>query len=166
PHHSAPRGHPDPPRIPSRLPRLRTARNLRYALSCAYHERSLCHGSVRGLYQKRWPGGVGLNLAANFVGSNGFSGPNRSDQAFEAWGRFEWLPTPTAGAVYQIRRQSQDRGAVVPTTGPGAPARHGARTDTQFRLFATSRPHGVGWGGEVALASSTWGADSTLPDQG
>ena len=55
---------------------------------------------------------------------------------------------------------------MVPTTGPGAPARHGARTDTQFRLFATSRPHGVGWGGEVALASSTWGADSTLPDQG
>ncbi|MBI4420651.1 MAG: TonB-dependent receptor plug domain-containing protein [Gemmatimonadetes bacterium] len=121
-----------------------------------------------GLFQKRWPAGLGLDLAANFVGTDGASGPGRSDQAFDVWGRIEWLPTPRGGALYQFRRQTQDRSAVTIDGVLGSPARHGVRTDAQFKIFTSTGPDGRGLSAELAVGSGAWRSDSakdSIPDQ-
>ena len=46
-------------------------------------------GQYAGTFQKRWPGGPGLNLGADFFASNGASRSTRTDQAFEATARAE-----------------------------------------------------------------------------
>jgi hypothetical protein len=126
--------------------------------------------SYAGLFEQRWPTGVGLDLAGNFQGTDGGSGPSRSDQEFDAWGKVEWLPTASTGAAYQFRRQQYDRSAVkqgkggIPVT-ERLPARHGARTDALFTLFASTRPFGMGLGATGGLGTSTWSNDSTIGDR-
>lgn len=126
--------------------------------------------SYTGLFQKRWPSGLGLNLAANVVGSEGARNSNREGQAFDIWAKGEWLPTATTGVAYQIRRQQYDRDAVLQGEGGVAlaqrvPARHGARTDALFLLFAATRPHDLGFRGSAGLGSSRWSNDSVLGDR-
>ena len=123
-----------------------------------------------GLFQKRWPSGLGLNLAANVVGSEGASNSSREAQAFDIWAKGEWLPTATTGVAYQIRRQQYDRDAVTQGEGGVAvpervPARHGARTDALFTLFAGSRPHDMGFRASAGMGSSSWSNDSVLGDR-
>ncbi len=113
-----------------------------------------------GLFQKRWPSGLGLNLAADFIGTEGASGPGRNDQSFDGWVRLDWLPTPRTGATYQVRRQRQDR-----DLAENVPERKGARTDFLFSLFTGTRDDGLGLRAEGGLAASTWTDDDSIPDQ-
>lgn len=123
-------------------------------------------GKYAGLFQKRWAAGLGVNLGADFFASNGAVNSTRTDQAFEVWGRAEWLPAPNAGAVYQIRRQNDDHDAVAGLTATGGiPARHGSRTDVSLRLFAARRLDRRGLSGSLDLASQSWTADSTVVDR-
>lgn len=128
--------------------------------------------SYTGLFQHRWPTGLGLDLAGNFLGTRGGSGPNRNDQWFDAWAKVEWLPTGAAGLSYQIRRQQYDRDPVTQSRDPGAVpvterlrAQHGARTDAWFTIFASSRLWGMGWGAEAGLGLSSWTNDSVLGER-
>lgn len=126
--------------------------------------------SYTGLFQKRWSSGLGLNLVGNFVGSEGASNANRHSQAFDLWAKGEWLPTAAIGVAYQIRRQEYDRDAVLKGEGATAvlervPARHGARTDALFTLFAGSQAHDLGLRGSAALGASRWSNDSVLGDR-
>lgn len=117
-------------------------------------------GAYAGLFQKRWPSGMGLDLAADFVGTEV---AGRSAQTFDVWAHMAWLPTPRAGAAYQVRRQSHDRGAATGVLG-----RNGTRTDYQFNLFAGTRDDGLGFRAQGVLASSSWSSDSSaadVPDQ-
>lgn len=125
--------------------------------------------SYTGLFQRRWSSGLGLNLAANVVGSEGASNSNREAQAFDIWVKGEWLPTGTTGVSYQVRRQQYDRDAVIQGEGGAAvpervPARHGARTDALFTLFAATRPHDMAFRGSAGLGTSRWSSDSVLGD--
>lgn len=126
--------------------------------------------SYTGLFQKRWPSGLGVNLTGSFVGSEGASASDRESQLFDLWAKGEWLPTATTGVMYQIRRQQYDREAVL--RGDGAvsvaarvPERHGARTDAMLTLFAGSRAHGLGFRGTAGLGSSRWSNDTVLGDR-
>jgi len=122
-------------------------------------------GQYAGLFQKRWPGGFGLNLGADFFASNGAPAATRTDQDFEAWARAEWLPRPNAGAVYQLRRQSDDHDALGGLSGTGSPARHGARTDATLQLFVARRADRRGLSATFDLASESWTHDSTVPER-
>ncbi|MBI2401181.1 MAG: TonB-dependent receptor plug domain-containing protein [Gemmatimonadetes bacterium] len=126
--------------------------------------------SYTGLFQKRWSSGLGLNLAGNFLTSEGASQSNRESQAFDLWAKGEWLPTATTGVAYQIRRQQSDRDAVRQGEGvvpvvERVPARHGARTDALFTVFAGSRPYDLGFRGSAGLGTSRWSQDSVLGDR-
>ena len=126
--------------------------------------------SYTGLFQKRWSSGLGLDLAGNFLGSEGTSNSSRHAQAFDVWAKGEWLPTATTGVAYQLRRQQYDRDAVQKGEGgvPVAervPTRHGARTDALFTLFAGRRPHDLGFRGSAGLGTSRWSNDSMLGDR-
>jgi len=123
-----------------------------------------------GLFQRRWRSGLGANVAANFGGTDGASGTNRNDQAFDVWARMEWMPTATAGAAYQVRRQDYDREAVTEGRAGAAlsapvPARHGTRSDYLFSAFAGTRPQGMGLRVEAGLGSSAWTNDSVVGDR-
>ncbi|GBD33211.1 hypothetical protein HRbin33_02192 [bacterium HR33] len=128
--------------------------------------------SYTGLFQQRWKNGLGLDLAGNFLGTRGASGPNRDDQAFDLWAKGEWLAGPTAGVSYQLRRQQYDRDPVTQSRDPGAvpvaeriAAQHGARTDVLFEIFAASRPFGMGFGTRAGLGFSSWTNDSVLGER-
>lgn len=124
--------------------------------------------SYGGLFQQRWGSGLGLDLAGNFVQSEGASRSNRQSQEFEVWAKGEWLPTATTGVVYQLRRQQYDRDAVSPSGGgalEGVPARHGARTDMLFTMFASQHPYDLGLRANAGFGSSSWSNDSVLGDR-
>jgi hypothetical protein len=119
-----------------------------------------------GVFQKRWRSGLGLDLAADFVGSDGASGTGREDNTFDVWARLEWLPTARSGASYQIRRQRHDRDPVG--SPPTVTERFGSRTDLILKFFSGTRDDGLGLRADGLIASSTWSTDSLtadVPDQ-
>ncbi len=109
------------------------------------------------LFQKRAASGFSLDLAANYLGTDGPSRAAGSD-LFDVWGKVAWLPTDRIGATYQLRRQTVDRDGL--DGGSSVPARKGARTDMQFVMFAQTRGDGLGLRVDAGLASSFWSADS------
>jgi hypothetical protein len=114
--------------------------------------------------------GLGANLAAHFAGTDGSSGANREDQAFDVWARLEWMASPRAGATYQLRRQEYDRDPVTRGRGDAAlaaplPGRHGTRSDYLFTAFAGTGPFGMGLRAEAGLAASSWTNDTVLGDR-
>jgi len=123
--------------------------------------------SYGGLFQQRWGSGLGVNLAGNFVQSEGASRSNRQAQEFDIWAKGEWLPTATSGVVYQMRRQQYDRDAVLAAGGgaEGVPARHGARTDMLFTMFASQRPYDLGLRANAGFGASHWSNDSVVGDR-
>ena len=120
--------------------------------------------SYTGLFQKRWASGLGLNLAAHTLESEGASRSSRNSQQFDIWVKGEWLPTASSGFSYQLRRQQYDRDALTEGQG-GVPERHGARTDALLTLFAGTRPHGLGFRVTGGLGTSRWSNDTVLGDR-
>ncbi len=119
-----------------------------------------------GMFQKRWPSGLGLNLVGDFVASEGEPASNRNDQTLDMWAKFEWLPSQRYGASYQIRRQRHERdlrpGEGIPE---GVPARDGARTDFLFKFFAATGEDRMGLRFEGGLGSTAWTGDSITGEQ-
>jgi hypothetical protein len=109
------------------------------------------------LFQKHSASGFSLDLAGNFIGTDGPLQAAGAD-AFEMWLALGWLPSPRYGARWQVRRQNLDRDGVA----GGVPQREGARTDMQFSMFAQSRDDGLGLRAEAAFGSSVWTADSGI----
>ncbi|MFC1639763.1 TonB-dependent receptor [Gemmatimonadota bacterium] len=125
-------------------------------------------GGYAGVFQKRMSNGFGLNLAADFVGSDGASGSGRTDQTFDIWTRLDWLPSDKIGASYQMRRQTHQRDPVGSYADYSVAGRQGTRTDYLFTIHAGSRPDGLGLRAEAGVASSAWMMDSldlAVPDQ-
>ncbi|MEE9532909.1 MAG: Plug domain-containing protein, partial [Acidimicrobiia bacterium] len=121
---------------------------------------SFSTGAYAGLFQNRWPQGTSIDIAADFAGTDGASGENRSDQTFDIWAKVGWMPSERFGAIYQMRRQRHDRDPVSNNGQIGVPERAGARTDFSFDLFAGSRPNGLGIRADGGAAVSSWSADS------
>ncbi len=136
-------------------------RSLVRVLSGAFHA-----ASYAGIFQKRWPSGLGLDLAGNFVGGNGSNQNNYQIGAFDVWAKATWLPSAGTSVSYQIRRQQYDHqpvpsgsGAAVPG---GIPAVHGARTDAIFAMAVARHPFAMGWHATAGFATSTWSNDSVI----
>ena len=111
-------------------------------------------GKFAGVFQKRWPTGLGINLAADFVGTDGASGLGRNDQTFDVWARLDFHPSDRTEASLQLRRQDQDRDPVGTAPDILVPRRFGTRTDILVTLASGSEPHGMGLRVETLLAAS------------
>lgn len=119
-----------------------------------------------GLFQRRWSSGLGLNLAGDFMASDGDVEVSRNDQYLDLWAKLEWLPGDgTTGAVYQVRRQSQERDARAGDGTEGVPERNGDRTEFLFKVFSGTRADRLGILAEAGLGSTSWGGDSIVGDQ-
>lgn len=121
-------------------------------------------GAYAALFQHRWRNGIGIDVAADVLDTQGFSGPGRNDQAFDLWAKLSWLPSPSAGVTYQVRRHDYER-PVVNTEGGGVavPAHEGTRTDFLFTLFGGSALSGRGLRAEGGVGVSRWSPDSVSP---
>lgn len=129
-------------------------------------------GGYAGLFQDRFPSGLGLNLGADFLGAeatNAQGGPvsgGNTNQWFDIWGKADWTPTPTLSASYQVRRQNYQRDVVGADNGaPLVPAQKGTRTDAIVQLAASTRPNHFGPGIVAGLATSAWTKDSSTGDR-
>lgn len=122
---------------------------------------SFSTGAYAGVYQQRWPSGVALDLAGDFLGTDGASGPGRSDQRFDLWAKIGWHPSDRVGVSYQVRRQGHDRSLVTDRAGGVAvPRSDGARTDFLLTLAAATEPRGLGLRADFGVAASAWSPDS------
>lgn len=113
-----------------------------------------------GLFQHRWPNGIGLDLAADFLGSEGARGPEGSDNFFSVWTKLSWLPQPGAGMSYQMHRQQQERPAVTSNGATGVPALLGTRNDVLFSLFREWGPERDRLRLDGGVAINSWVPDS------
>ncbi len=113
-----------------------------------------------GLFQKRWRNGVSLNVAGDFLGSEGAVGADRKDTSLDLWAKLAWQPSPNVGAYYQIRFQDQKRDSAG-TSPTVTPPQHGNRTDYYLGLFARTREDGFGLRVNLGMASSSWANDTT-----
>jgi hypothetical protein len=119
-----------------------------------------------GLFQRRWGSGVGLSLTGDFMASDGAANVSRDDQYFDLWAKLEWLPGDgSTGAVYQVRRQKQDRDMRSGEGTDGVPAKNGKRTEFVFKVFSGNRPNRLGFLAEAGLGSTLWSGDSIAGDQ-
>jgi hypothetical protein len=115
------------------------------------------------LFQKRFPSGIGVDLAGDYLGSDGLDLAAPGSH-FDVWAKLSWMISDHLSAAYQIRRQRVDRDAVSPEgAGSGIPAAVGARTD-YLLSFGTGRgEHGRGLRTEIGLGATTWSPDSGSP---
>ena len=149
---------------------------LRVYLMSERHDRASSRSLIRatpgsfktatytGLFQTRWRSGITMDIAAQFVGSDGALGSTRSDGFFDIWAKIGWVPTDGIGVSYQIRRQIMDSDP-NPTSegGPGVAGRSGTRQDALFALVAGGR-NGLGLFSKAGLAVTTWSPDSAQPE--
>lgn len=126
-------------------------------------------GAYAGLFQRRWRSGLGLDLAADFLGTQGAQGTGaRTNQAFDVWAKISWVPHPGTGMSYQLRRQHRERPAQEAGAGPGVPQVKGTRSDFLFSVFTGSDQRHRGPQLAAGLSVSRWVSDSGFagaPDQ-
>jgi len=109
------------------------------------------HAGYRGSFAKRWRSGLGLSLAADWNTIDGFS--SSATTAFrdvDLWLKAEYVPTPHAGASYQILSSDWHRDGGVLTDEVRQ-----RRRDGIFRLFLTQRSDGLGPRFQLTLATAT-----------
>jgi len=119
------------------------------------------------IFQKRWPGGVSLDAAGDYLGTDGPSA-TAGASSFDLWAKVGWNPTSRIGAAYQVRRQEAKRDPLSTQSGSiGVPALRGRRTDYMLTLYANSRENGLGLHAEGGMGVSAWQSDSgfALPDR-
>jgi len=121
-------------------------------------------GAYAGLFQHRWPSGVGLNLGVDFLSNKGARDIQRDATWFDLWGKLEWTPTPLSSATIQLRQQKYDREPTTPEGTIGIPGREGNRTDVLVRILAATRPDRYGLWVDGGIATSVWSPDSGSPD--
>jgi len=112
----------------------------------------------RGAFAKRWRSGLGLSLAADWNTIDGFS--SSASTAFrdvDLWLKAEYVPTPHAGASYQVLSSDWHREAGVLTD-----AVRQRRRDAIFRLFLTPRTDGLGPRFQLTFATATAERDTAV----
>jgi hypothetical protein len=116
------------------------------------------HAGYRGSFAKRWRSGLGLSLAADWNTIDGFS--SSATTAFrdvDLWLKAEYVPTPRAGASYQILSSDWHRDGGVLTDEVRQ-----RRRDGIFRLFLTQRSDGLGPRFQLTLATATAERDTAV----
>ena len=113
-----------------------------------------------GDLERRYPSGVGLGIAADFLSSPTASGTSSDYSNTQVWAQGGYVPSRRFGVQYQLIHSHPKRKAftvadVTPadTIGLGYSA---TRTDAQLRMALRSREDGTGPGLDLIYARSAW----------
>jgi hypothetical protein len=121
-------------------------------------------GGYAGLFEYRTAGGVGLDLMADFWGTQGSVVlPRREADWFDLRAKVEWTPSPLLAASVQVRRLAFSRDQTL-TSGGFIPERGDVRTETLVRAVASTRPNREGLSLEAGVQTTAWRADSGQAD--
>ncbi len=115
----------------------------------------------RGSFAKRWRSGLGLSLLADWNSRDGIS--SSSSTAFtdvDLWLKAEYVPSPRAGASYQILSSSWSRSAGLDVDHLSYRRRDGA-----FRLFVAGRSDGLGPRLQFTLTTATADRDTAVKER-
>lgn len=121
-------------------------------------------GGYAGLFQYRTAGGVGLDLLADFLGTQGSLTPRRDAEWFTLRAKAEWTPSPLLAASAQFSRLAFSRNPTGTSPGPFIPQRADSRTEALVRVVASSRPNRQGVSVEAGVQTTAWRADSGKAD--
>ncbi|HET7791246.1 MAG TPA: Plug domain-containing protein [Gemmatimonadales bacterium] len=117
----------------------------------------------RAGFAKRWRNGVGLSLLADWDNLNGSAGTSTTAfNSVDLWLDAVYIPTPRAGASYQILSSTWSRSG---ETGLVDPWKY-KRQDGILRLFFAARDDGLGPRFDLTLASATASRDSAVGERG
>ncbi len=114
-----------------------------------------------GSFEKRYPSGFGLSLAADYTGVNAPDGGSGAANLTNGWAQLSWRPSARLGAQAQVMIQAPRRDpllaiAATDTIDPGI---NGNRTDAELRVSLRSAAGETGWHGDAWAARTTWRSD-------
>ena len=113
----------------------------------------------RASFLKRWRGGTGLSLVADWSDIAGASGSSTTSfHDVDLWLKAEYVPSPKVGVSYQIVSSDWHRGgsAASPLVVPS----RSKRADGLLRAFVAARPDGLGPRLDLTLTRTTLSNDS------
>jgi hypothetical protein len=113
-----------------------------------------------GDLERRFTGGVGFALSADYLDSPTASGVSSQYSNTQVWGQGGYVPSRRFGLQYQLIRSRPKRRAYTVAGGTASDTiglgYTGTRTDAQFRLALRSRDDGNGTGLDVISARTAW----------
>lgn len=117
-----------------------------------------------GVFQYRWPSGIGLDLSADYLNTKGGQTNTRNNRWFDIRARSDWSPSPLVSASLQVWVQTLNREATLADNGLSTPLRQNRRTESMFRIEGSTRPRQFGISYEAGLQTISWSADSGTAD--
>ncbi len=114
-----------------------------------------------GSFERRYPSGLGLGLAAEYFGVNAPQGGSGASNLTNGWVQVGWAPSHRMGVQVQAVVQAIDRDTLF-SSGVGAarvvlsPAIRGTRLDVQLRGSWRERDDGLGFGVDGFAARTKW----------
>lgn len=139
--------------------RRHTLKLPRTSIGVSSGDRSLAR--YIGSFERRYPSGLGLGLAAEYFGVNAPQGGSGGSNQTNGWVQVGWVPSNRIGVQVQAVVQAVDRDTLF-TPGEGDardvlnPAIRGTRLDLQLRGSWRARDDGLGLQVDGFAARTRW----------
>lgn len=123
-----------------------------------------------GSFERRYPSGLGLGLAAEYFAVNPPAGGSGGANATNVWMQLGYLPTPRLGVQFQLQLQVVARDSLYAGEPSGenllSPGLNGTRSDAQLRLSWQTSQAGPGSRADLIFGRTAWSGDSVRHDVG
>src|SRR5690606_25721432 len=155
---------------------------LRVHLFTRNHDRLAPHTAIgvstgdRGLaryhgsFDRRWQGGFGLSLAADYHGVNAPAGGSGGGSDVNGLARLSWVPSPRLAITAQLLVQAIERDTLFSSGEAERDTLYfglsGQRQESQLRASWRRNDDGMGLSADLWAARSKWGSDELEQDVG
>lgn len=121
-----------------------------------------------GMFERRFPSGVGIGIGADYVGVNAPAGALNGSNVTSEWVQLGYAPSPRFGIQAQLMTNAISRSLLLDAVTQDTLSRQvdGSRTDIQIRAAFRERADGLGRSLDVFYAHSAWSSDSAPGSQG
>jgi hypothetical protein len=120
-----------------------------------------------GMFEQRFPSGVGLSLGADYVGVNAPEGALNGSNVTSEWAQFSYVRSPHFGLQAELMSNAISRSLLLDPLTQDTLSRQvdGSRTDVQIRAAFRERADGLGRSLDVFYMHSSWASDSAPGNQ-
>jgi hypothetical protein len=121
-----------------------------------------------GEFERRYPSGIGLGIAADYLGLNSVPGGTGGSTMPSGWLQLGYVPSPRFGVQGQFITRSITRNLLLGdvTTDTLSRQVNGTRSDAQIRAAWRSRSDGSGASMDLFAAHTAWSGDSAPGKEG
>ena len=138
----------------------------RTKIGAAQGDRSIARYSAQ--FEQRYPSGMGLGLAADYLGINAPVGGTGGATIPSGWLQLGYVPSPRFGLQAQLVLRSMTRNLLLDDATHDTLSRQftGTRTDAQLRGSWRARDDGTGASIDLFAAHTAWSSDSAPGPEG